>query len=115
MNPFAGGRVALYGVWGDRGGVLSSDASAAYWAELAGHEAPPIGRRLPDLDPDDGSWAELFTWQGAAGPEVAHLVVHGGGHSFPHPRGSYPRFLGRSNHDVDAAREIWEFFSRQRR
>jgi polyhydroxybutyrate depolymerase len=113
MNPFAGGRVALYGVWGDRGGVLSSDASAAYWAQLAGHRAPPARRGLPDLSEDDGSTAELFLWSDGPGPEVAHLVVHGGGHSFPHPRGSYPRFLGRTNHDFDAAREIWEFFARQ--
>jgi polyhydroxybutyrate depolymerase len=115
MNPFAGGRVALYGLWGDRGTVLSSDASAAWWAALAGHAAPPARRRFPDLRKDDASWAELVTWSDGPGPEVAHLVLHGGGHSFPHPRWRYPRFLGATNHDVDAASEIWDFFARQRR
>jgi polyhydroxybutyrate depolymerase len=115
MNPFAGGRVALYGVWGDRGTVLSSDASAAYWAALAGHSTPPRHQRYPDLRRDDGSWAELVTWSDGTGPEVAHLVLHGGGHTFPHPRWRYPRFLGATNHDVDAASEIWDFFARQRR
>ena len=114
MNPFAGGRVALYGLWGDRGTVLSSDASAAWWAELAGHRAPPERRRYPDARPDDASWAELVTWSDGPGPEVAHLVVHGGGHTFPHPRWRYPRFIGPTNHDLDAAGEIWAFFARQR-
>jgi polyhydroxybutyrate depolymerase len=115
MNPFEGGRVALYGIWGDRGSVLSSDASAAWWAALAGHQAPPQRRRVPDRDPEDGSWVEITTFGDGPGPEVAHLVVHGGGHTFPHPRGSYPRLIGRTNHDIDAASEIWSFFARQRR
>ncbi len=112
MNPFAGGRVALYGLWGDRGSVLSSDASAAWWAELAGHRAPPQRRRYADASRDDASWAELVTWSDGPGPEIAHLVVHGGGHTFPHPRWRYPRFIGRTNHDIDAAVEIWAFFAR---
>jgi polyhydroxybutyrate depolymerase len=115
MNPFAGGRVALYGLWGDRGTVLSSDASAAYWASLAGHAAPPQRRRYPDLSRQDASWAELVTWSDGPGPEVAHLVVHGGGHTFPSPRWRYPRFIGPTSHDLDAADEIWTFFARQRR
>jgi len=114
MNPFAGGRVALYGLWGDRGTVLSSDASAAWWAELAGHRAQPERVRYPDASPDDGSWAELVSWSDGPGPEVAHLVVHGGGHTFPHPRWRYPRFIGPTSHDIDAAGEIWAFFARQR-
>lgn len=115
MNPFEGGRVALYGIWGNRGTVLSSDASAAWWAALAGHRGPPRRRRAPDRDPDDGSWVEVATFGDGPGPEVVHLVVHGGGHTFPHPRGSYPRLLGRTNHDIDAASEIWSFFASRRR
>jgi polyhydroxybutyrate depolymerase len=115
MNPFEGGRVALYGVWGDRGGVLSSDASAAYWAGLAGHGAPPETHRPRDLNGGDGSWVEQFSWRDGPGPEVVHLVVHGGGHTFPHPRWRYPRLLGPTNADVDGAVEVWGFFARQRR
>jgi len=114
MNPFDGGRVALYGIWGDRGTVLSSDASAAYWAGLAGHRSPPRRHRYPDRSRDDGSWAEIAEFVDGDGPEVAHLVVHGGGHTFPNLRGRYPRGLGRTNADIDAASEIWTFLSRQR-
>ena len=115
MNPFAGGRVVFYGIWGDRGTVLSSDASAAYWAELAGHRAPPRRHRYPERSHDDDSWAEITTFRGGTGPEVAHLVVHGGGHTFPNPRWRYPLLLGVTNADIDAASEIWDFFARQRR
>jgi polyhydroxybutyrate depolymerase len=115
MNPFEGGRVALYGVWGDRGTVLSSEASAAYWAGLAGHRQPPRRHRFPDRSRDDGSWAEILEFVDGDGPEVAHLVVHGGGHTFPSLRGRYPRGIGHTNADVDAAGEIWDFFARQRR
>ena len=37
MNPYAGGKVALYGLVGDRGDVISSKTSVLYWANLAGH------------------------------------------------------------------------------
>jgi polyhydroxybutyrate depolymerase len=114
MNPFDGGRVALYGVWGDRGSVLSSAASAAYFAELAGHRQPPRRRRYPERSRDDGSWAELFEFVDGPGPEVAHLVVHGGGHTFPSLSGRYPRGIGHTNADLDGAAEVWDFFARAR-
>jgi polyhydroxybutyrate depolymerase len=114
MNPFDGGRVALYGVWGDRGTVLSSEASAAYWAGLAGHRQPPRRHRYPERSQGDGSWAEIAEFVDGGGPEVAHLVVHGGGHSFPSRRGRYPRGIGPTNADIEAADEIWAFFARQR-
>ena len=115
MNPFYGGRVALYGLWGDRGTVLSSDDTVAYWAGLAGHRLPSRRTRYEDRSTDDGSWAELDVWDGAPGPEVAHLVIHDGGHTFPHPKYRYPRFLGATNADVDGAAEVWSFFARQTR
>ena len=114
MNPFGGGRVVFYGIWGDRGTVLSSDESAAYWSGLAGHRAPPRRQRYPDRSEDDGSWAEITTFGDGPGPEVAHVVIHGGGHTFPSLRGRYPLGLGATNADLDAASEIWDFFARQR-
>jgi len=114
MNPFYGGRVALYGIWGDRGTVLSSEASAAYWAGLAGHRQPPRRHRYPERSRDDGSWAEIDEFVDGGGPEVAHLVVHGGGHTFPSLRWRYPLAIGNTNADIDAASEIWTFFARQR-
>ena len=63
MNPYEGGEVALYGLWGSRGTVLSTDATIRYFAELAGHRGPPrvvavprrqharsLARRAADLE-----------------------------------------------------------------
>jgi polyhydroxybutyrate depolymerase len=115
MNPYTGGRVALYGVWGDRGTVLSAEDSALAFARWAGHGGPPEVSRLPDTNPDDGSQVEVRAWRGLSGPEVVLYRVDGGGHTFPNPHHPYPRIIGRTNADVDAAEEIWRFLSRQRR
>ena len=39
MNPYAGGDVALYGLLGNRGAVLSSDDSIDYFRDIAGYES----------------------------------------------------------------------------
>jgi poly(3-hydroxybutyrate) depolymerase len=42
------------------------------------------------------------------------LKVEGGGHTFPHPFHRFPRFIGPTNADLDAAAEIWRFFTDKR-
>jgi polyhydroxybutyrate depolymerase len=110
MNPYAGGVVALYGLLGNRGRVLSSEETVAYWAELAGYEDPPQERTLPDLDPGDGSRVVVHEWRAPGRARVALYAVEGGGHSAPHPEQRIPRLFGRTNGDISAAEEIWEFF-----
>ena len=113
MNPYGGGTVIFRGVWGNRGSVLSTEDSVAYWAELAGHTGPPVVDRFPDLAKGDDSWVERRSWRSDGVPEVSLYTVHGGGHTVPHPRFRYPRMLGPTNADIDAAGEIWSFFARQ--
>lgn len=115
MNPFDGGTVALYGLFGNRGTVLSTLATIDYFARLAGHRGPPLVTPFPDAAKHDSSRADLRVWSDGPGPRVALIVVHGGGHTFPFPRDRYPRFLGPTNADLDAAAEIWRFFSDARR
>jgi polyhydroxybutyrate depolymerase len=115
MNPYAGGKVALYGLWAHRGTVLSTGATIDYFAQLAGHRGPPHVVEYPDVAAHDGSRAELRTWNDGPGPDVVLLSVEGGGHTFPHPFHRYPRFIGRTNADLDAAAEIWRFFTDKRR
>ena len=115
MNPYEGGEVALYGIWGHRGTVLSTDATIDYFAKLAGHQGAPHVVEYPDVARHDGSRAELRVWNDGPGPEVVLLSVQGGGHTFPHPFHRYPRFIGRTNADLDAAAEIWRFFTDKRR
>jgi len=112
MNPFEGGDVALYGIWGYRGAVLSSADSVDYFRELAGHAgAPSAVEERPDLDPDDASTVEVQRWEAPGRANVTHFIVRNGGHNAPHPAITLPRLLGPTNHDVHAAAEIWTFFA----
>ena len=109
MNPFEGGKVALYGLLGDRGHVLSSLDSTRYWADLAGHQAPQR-HTLPDLDSTDASTVDVTLWQQPGLPPVALYQVNGGGHNVPHPQLKFPRLLGGTNQDIAGAEAIWAFF-----
>ena len=46
---------------------------------------------------------------------VVLLEIQGGGHTFAHPFHRYPRIIGATNADLDAAAEIWRFFTDKRR
>jgi polyhydroxybutyrate depolymerase len=110
FNPWRGGDVVLYGVWGNRGRVLSAQASIDYFRRLAGLAGPPQVARIPDRDPTDGSTAESALWSAPGKRSVALYTIQGGGHGVPHPAMYGPRLLGHSNRDIHAADEIWEFF-----
>ncbi len=110
MNPYEGGTVALYGVWGNRGTVLSTADTIAYWTKLAGYDAPAPVEALPDRDPTDGSTVERMLWQAPGRKAVALYTIRGGGHTVPHPQVRPPRILGATNGDIVAAHEIWSFF-----
>jgi polyhydroxybutyrate depolymerase len=111
MNPWAGGDVALYGLIGNRGAVLSTEESIDYFRDLAGHAEAPVVEVLPDLDPGDASRVEVRRWRAAGRKSVALYVIENGGHNAPHPKLEVPRLLGPTNHDISAAEEIWRFFS----
>lgn len=112
MNPFGGGTVALFGVWGNRGTVHSTDETIRYFARAAGHDGPPVVRELPDLRTDDDSTIVEHRWSTEGRPEVVLWAVQGGGHTVPHPTMRYPRIIGPTNADVNAAEAIWAFFER---
>lgn len=110
LNPWRGGDVVLYGVWGNRGPVLSAQASIDYFRNLAGLDGAPQVTRLPDRDPSDGSTAERSLWSAPGKRSVALYTIKGGGHGVPHPAMHGPRLLGNSNRDIHAANEILNFF-----
>jgi polyhydroxybutyrate depolymerase len=110
FNPWRGGDVVLYGVWGNRGPVLSAQASIDYFRNIAGLEGTPQVTRFPDHDTSDGSTAERSLWCAPGKRSVALYAIKGGGHGVPHPAMHGPRILGNSNRDIHAANEIWEFF-----
>lgn len=111
MNPFEGGRVALYGLFGDRGEVLSTEDTLDYWRETGGFEGPAETRWLDDTDESDGSRIQEVLYAAPGRPRVALLAVHGGGHTVPHTGMRMPRLLGETNRDHRAADLLWAFFS----
>lgn len=110
MNPYEGGTVALYGLLGDRGQVLSSAESARYWANLAGHTGQPAVEVLADINPEDDSIVSVERWHTPQKRPVAHYTIIGGGHNAPHPDIRLPRLLGGTNNDIVAAQVIMDFF-----
>lgn len=111
VNPFAGGETALFGVFLRRGTVVSSDSTARYFADLAGHRSRPSEMPLPDADPDDGTTSVRQLWSDAGKEPVMLVRVAGGGHTIPHPHVMFPRLLGRTSHDFAAADLISSFLS----
>jgi polyhydroxybutyrate depolymerase len=111
MNPFEGGDVALYGLLGNRGAVLSSEDSIDYFRDLAGYTGAGERITLPDLDPGDGTTVEVTRWREPGRKSVALYAIRNGGHNAPHPELALPRLLGPTNHDIHAAHEIWRFFA----
>jgi polyhydroxybutyrate depolymerase len=110
FNPWNGGDVVLYGVWGNRGPVLSAQASIEYFLQLDGLTGPPATTKFPDVDTSDGCTAERRRWSAPGKRSVTLISIVGGGHAVPHPATHGPRLLGNSNRDFHAANEIWEFF-----
>ncbi|WP_170287432.1 alpha/beta hydrolase family esterase [Halioglobus maricola] len=110
INPYGGGTVELFGD-ASRALVLSAEASATYWAELAGYSGAGVREALPQSNPDDDTSLERLVWNEADKAPVELMTVRGGGHQFLHPVYSGPRILGTTSHQADGAELIWAFFS----
>ncbi len=99
---------------GDRGLVLSAEATRDFFTAYLGSHATPEHVDLPDLDPTDGGVVERDTYRGGAeNNEVVFYRVNGAGHSPPsiaHPLGPGAELIfGKQNHDIETAVEIWSF------
>lgn len=108
--PFDGGNVSLYGVFYRNGKVLSSRASAQYFADLNHIAGTPVTRETPM----GGVTVEQLLWHDASPVEVELVAIHGAGHGLPQPYHARPRILGPSTPVPNGAEMIWDFFARQR-
>ena len=110
ISPYQGG---IVGVGGDesRGEVLSAEASARYWAQLAGYTGSGERRNWPDKLAEDGTEVQSLSWSSPGKPSVELVTVVGGGHVIPHPVFRLPRILGRTSHEFDATELAWTFFA----
>jgi polyhydroxybutyrate depolymerase len=108
INPYQGGKVTVFG-FASRGMVRSAQASAEYFADLAGVSTLERVR----LGESDDTWIEQLRWYEPGATEVMLLTVHGGGHVVPGPDAAFPRILGPVSPALDGPGEVWRFFSRQ--
>lgn len=105
LVPYEGGGVAAV-----RGAVLSARESVAHWARRAGCGTPISEARRMDRV-RDGTAVVQLAYPACGAWAVELYEVRGGGHTWPGgPRVIAPR-LGRTTHEVDATRAIWEFFA----
>lgn len=65
-----------------------------------------------DVTPTDSSTVSLIEYSGCDNQmEVLFYRINGGGHTYPgYP--VLPPFFGKTNMDIDASAEIWDFFNR---
>jgi len=111
INPYEGGMVTL-GPFTTLGTVISTRATAEYFAKIDGQTMPPQTVRLPHKNAADPTWVERTAWTMPGRPPVVMYAIHGGGHVVPQPNFQYPGILGRQTADLDAPAVIWEFFSK---
>lgn len=80
-----------------------------YWVNFNNCDPTPVVENVPDIDPNDGTTVEKFTYSnGDDCAEVVHYKIAGGSHSWA---GSIINFPG-TNYDINASTEVWNFVSR---
>ena len=109
VNPYDGGLVSILGN-SSRGAVISTDESINYWRNLAGiTQAPNITQfKTPG---NSATHVTLSTWQGANGTQIRLYKLNNSGHVVPSRLVEYGKFFGAPATDIEAAQQIWNFFS----
>ena len=98
------------GVAGRGGTVLSSPASADFFARADGC-SDAIASDEPDLDRDDGVRSHDRRYRCPAKLGVELVTLEGGGHTWPGGPQYLPKILiGPTSRDFDASERIWQFF-----
>ena len=111
LVPFEGGEGSLLLGLLKNPRVLSSHATAQYFADLDAIVSPPVTTLSRSAD---GFGLERSIWSSGSAAEVELIAIEGGGHVFPQPYYRARRILGPSPRDPNAAEVIWAFFARQR-
>lgn len=113
LMPFAGQASGTTRRGVEQPALLGASATFDFWARQAGCSAAERRQRLPDLDPNDGSTAEVRTRQACAGGKTSRFyVLEGAGHGWPGgSTGRLARLIGNTNRDIDAGSIIWSHFA----
>lgn len=111
LVPYAGGEVSLFGLFFKSGQVVSSLASAQYFADRNRLAGAPVVSVTPVAE---AIRVQEDRWSDGGKLEVDLVTIHGGGHGLPQPYSRRPRLLGPSPMAPDGPAMIWAFFARQR-
>jgi polyhydroxybutyrate depolymerase len=102
LVPLAGGTVET--PWGQRVSKPPVRETLARWSVLTGGPSEPVS-----IQSEDGVTVERF------GPTLEARIIAGLGHHWPGGRGGLsPRIAGPYSDRLNASKEIWQFFRRQR-
>lgn len=111
LVPYEGGDINLLGLFYKGGPIISSRASAQYFADWAGLAGAP---QTSEKTVAEGVRVEQNRWSNAGTKtEVELVTIHGGGHGLPQFHARRPRLLGPSPMEPDGPAMIWTFFERQ--
>ncbi|WP_041355012.1 hypothetical protein [Nitrosococcus halophilus] len=92
------------------GHVQSALQTMGYFAHTGGHKGEPLRSTVVAAQAPGESWVEEIAWRTPGKPEVRLYIVHGGGHTIPGPKGSFPAFLGLTERRFDAVEAAVRFF-----
>lgn len=108
--PFAGGHVAGQKSIRDLGQVLSVDDTIVDFKRINGCAAVKETNTLDNVGRDDTK-AVVTDYDCKKAP-LKHIVIEGGGHTWPGARGRLVTelLLGNTSEEVNATAEIWNFF-----
>jgi polyhydroxybutyrate depolymerase len=109
INPYYGGTVKIYGET-SRGAVRSSQASAEYWAKLAGTSGSTQTIEHDEIDGDQSTSVHQQRWMIADGKQIRLYHYAGSGHVIPFASAHFPRVQGPVGRDLSAPQQIMEFF-----
>lgn len=110
LVPYDGGQIKVGRR--ERGEVMSTDATVDFWRDRNECAAEPTGNAILDAKIDRMQVVRT-SWERCGQNPVVLYRIEGGGHTWPSGRQYLPRSLvGPVNRDIDAATEIWAFFSR---
>lgn len=111
LMPYEGGAVAPIGRE-DRGRVIGTEATVAWWARRHQCESDPVTTPIAPAGGDAQTRTVRYDWDGCAGgADIRFFKIEGGGHRWSHdPRqGRLARLAGPSTQDIAFAEEIWSF------
>lgn len=101
--PYEGGMAKMFRI-SPRGLGLSAQETAAYYARRNGITSAPTTTTGP-------ARVERTDYRQAGHQPVTLYTVHEGGHTIPGPKTAHPRLIvGRTDHTLDTAETISEFF-----